>query len=1095
MSRRLALLLLLLLTPFLALAPARAEDGGEDDAPEDVPVAVRGEVDAAEAPATGMVTLKLTFQVLEDIAKPWRISLKLMAYRKPLVDLDHAPDPAVATWRKGQTIRYEVPAPVPTHVKPGSEMGFWIGFQDPEQGDILPPRIEGPRSVDWIRIATFAMPDYGPLEEGPMVESILAASADLAARGREADAWSALELGIRRAVEDGPKYRFRDAILQLGHLPPRPISPMEREIIAARIRGEKERYLRLISSRAFGRKQYHASLRILEAIGGRLSEDAQKAVIGDVDAATRVQRDITDLQVRILQSATDQDKALVEAAVKANGYTKQLLDKAEGWAKKKMYAPATLALRGLGLNSPDGDVAGKAIERRKKLEADWLADTPPEQQKVVDDALNHPVWARTTASASHKFVFIGPKALVEGLPPLSKLRFDLAYVFLTNLFGRKPNPGGDRVTVYFKELWDFGGGVGGGKTIDIGKADPAKVGYRIDNGLLYHELTHCIDDTSPIIRGWREGLANFGAAYAYEALGQTSDSLHGFQRNLKAFQEDYLEKDVAYWRMHEYGPSAGFFLHFVDKYARKGSLHDWKPYRQFFREYRIAPLKDGRSPYIARAVAYFLMRAFGAKIFDDLLRFRLPLLPDDRDAVKREVEAFAKGPYAIERSEPELRKFHGSPIPRDMIAGKMMSSFRRRDLEEAERISREELGVIHEWKVIGPFKTPGLDPGAGVFPPEYEIDYAKEYPSEANVAKWRDPMPTQGVVARDATGWIHFNFAYQDNTATYALAYLTVREAQDAFVHLRADDDVTVWLNDTLVENYRGGLEGGSHLLGWRGPAAPVPDAQKLPVRLEQGRNKLLVKVRNRRGPAGFILAVARPNGAPIQGMTVDTKAPPPTSDTEKGARKGARRKVAWKSALKMNFKRKSTSKLDKAVGDWKVENKRLAGHAKDKKVAWRKYTVRPGFPKDSPSNLFWLKPKYTKDITDLRFTATLDPGKKGMPKFVLTIQGDGGNDALSGWNLIVHPRGKDQVGAQLERYDHLYYQAPPRAVTRDKEGLLDFECTWHDGKLTVVLGGTTIFDEVSLIPIPDNTRVGIATWGPQLGFTELELEVPGKKR
>ena len=82
---------------------------------------------------------------------------------------------------------------------------------------------------------------------------------------------------------------------------------------------------------------------------------------------------------------------------------------------------------------------------------------------------------------------------------------DLDYVFQTDLFGRVPNPGGDRVTVFFKELWDFGGGVGGGKTIDIGKADPGQRGYRVDVGLLYHELTHCIDDTDPIFEGFREG--------------------------------------------------------------------------------------------------------------------------------------------------------------------------------------------------------------------------------------------------------------------------------------------------------------------------------------------------------------------------------------------------------------------------------------------------------------------------------------------------------------------------------------------------------------------------------------------------------------
>ncbi|MDF1702138.1 MAG: hypothetical protein P1V36_13365 [Planctomycetota bacterium] len=1097
MPRRLLWILLALLLALQAMPAALAEDDEDDEEVQrDVPIEVSATLDASEAAATGMVVLKLTCRALEDIDRPYRVELKLMAFRRPVVNLDHAPNPPVGAWKKGQTVTYEMPSPLPVRVKAGAAMGFFLGFHDPKEERTYVPRSEGQRYGNLLRVAKFEMPDFGALEEGPMVESILAAAADLAGRGREADAWSALELGIRRSTEDGPKYRFRDAILKLGHLPPRPISIVEQGIIRSRIKGEQERYLRLISSSAFRRKQYHACLRILEAIGGRLSEDAETAVIGDVDAATRTQRDITDLKVRILQSETPEDKALVEAAVKANGYTKALYEKAEAWAKKKMYAPATLAFRGLALNSADGDVAGMAVERRKVLEAAWLQDTPPEQQKVVDDALNHPVWARTTATASHKFIFIGPTTLVESLPPMSKLRFDLAYVFLTNLFGRKPNPGGDRVTVYFKELWDFGGGVGGGKIINIGKADPAQKGRRIDNGLLYHELTHCIDDTSPIIRGWREGLANFGAAYAYEALGQTSDSLHGFQRNLRAFQEDYLDKDVAYWRMHEYGPSAGFFLHFVEKFSKKGRLHDWKPYRQFFREYRAAPLKDGRAPYVARAVAYFLIRAFGPKAFDDLLRFRLPLLPDDRDAVKMEAEAFAQGGYAIERSEPELRKHHGSPIPRDMVAGKMMAAFGRGKHEEAERISREELGVIHTWKVVGPFKQPGVNPGPGVFPPEYEIDYTKEYPGEANVARWRDPQPTRGIVARDSTGWIHFNFAYQENTATYALAFLTAPEAQDAFIHMRADDDVTVWLNDRLIENYMGGQEAGSQLLAWRGPYAPVPDAQKLAVRLEQGRNKLLVKIRNRRGKAGFILAVARPNGAPIKGMTVDAKASPTdASATDRGARKAAKRKLAWKSALKMNFKRKSfSSKLAPTVGTWKVENKLLAGRATNKGVAWRKYTVRPGFPKDSPSNLIWIKPKYTKDITDLRLTAKIDSGK-GAPKFVLTIQGDGGKDGLSGWNLIVHPKGRDKVGAQLERYDHLYYQVAPQPVTNDKDGLKEFVFTYHDGHLTVTLGGATLFDSVSLIAIPKNTRIGISTWGAQTGFATLELETLPKKK
>ena len=1087
-------LVILLVGLCLPLAARADEDEKDEPVQRDVPIEVAGSCDATDAAATGHVTLKLRCKALEDIDRPYRVELKLMTWRQPIMDLDHSPAPPVATWRKDQVVAYEVPAALPPDVKPGTPMGFWIGFYDPARDRTFVPRSPGERSVNWIQVASFEMPDLGPIEDGPMVQSILAAAADLAGRGREADAWSALELGIRRAAEDGPKYQFRDAVLRLGHIPPRPISVIEQQIVEARIKAEKARYLRIISSRAFGRKQYHASLRILEAIGGTLGEDAEAAVIGAVDDATRTERDITDLKVRILQGTTPEDQELVDGAIKANGYTRALLDKAEAWFKKKMYGPAALALRGLALNSPDREISGDAAQRREAIEAAWLADTPAEQQQVVDEALGHPVWARTTAAASHKFIYIGPKDLVETLDRTGTLRFDLAYVFLTDLFGRLPNPGGDRVTVYFKELWDFGGSVGGGKTIDIGKAVPDDKGRRIDNGLLYHELTHCVDDTSPIIRGWREGLANFGAAYAYEALGQTSDSLHGFETNLRAFKEDYLDKDVAYWRMHEYGPSAGFFLHFVEKFAKQGRLHNWRPYRQFFREYRAAPLKDGRAPYVARAVAYFLIRAFGPAAFDDLRSFRLPLLADDRDAVKLEAEAFAQGGGSVHRTERELRDHHGSPLPRDLIGGKMMEAFRRGNQEETERISREELGVIHEWKVIGPFKMPGLNPGPGVFPPEFEIDYAKEYPGEANVARWRD-VAAQGIVARDSTGWIHFNFAYQDETATYALTYLTVAEDTPAYVHVRADDDVTLWLNDRLVENYLGGGEAGSHLVSWRGPAQPVPDAQKLGVTLAQGRNKLLVKVRNRRGEAGFILAVAKPSGIPIAGMTADTNAPPPTSDSERGARKGTKNRQPWTSLVKLDFRRKgSLAKLDPAVGTWKVVNKRLVGQATEKAVQWRKYTVRPGFPKDSPSNLIWFKPKATEGITDLRITALLDSAK-GMPKFVLTIQGDGGNDALSGWNLIVHPQGGNAVAAQLERYDHLYYQAPPVEAPADEDGLREFVFTYLDGRLTVTLGGVTIFDEISLLPIPRNTRIGLTTWGPQLGLATLELEAPPQRR
>ena len=226
------------------------------------------------------------------------------------------------------------------------------------------------------------------------------------------------------------------------------------------------------------------------------------------------------------------EEAEVERLIELHGLTAELEVELEAAVAAGAY-PVALELSRELRKSDDADVEERAWERIPALEEAWVAITPKDQQAEVDAALAHPAFLRTKAVASHCFIFIGPEKLVEGIPEDSKLNYDIAYVFLTDLFGRLPNPDGDRVTVYFKELWDFGGGVGGGKIIDIGKADPdPKRPVRVDNGLLYHELTHCIDDTKPVFAGFTEGLANLGAAYVFEALDAEGDAQHSFEGNL-----------------------------------------------------------------------------------------------------------------------------------------------------------------------------------------------------------------------------------------------------------------------------------------------------------------------------------------------------------------------------------------------------------------------------------------------------------------------------------------------------------------------------------------------------------------------------------
>lgn len=1080
----------LLVTALLLQVPGVGRaDEDEVDPPEDVNVSVEGSVDTADAAAAGHVTLRLTFVPGEDIGRSYSIHLRLLAFRRTVLTLDHAPKPGTIAWKKGASVSYEMQVPLPLEVRANTEMSFFLAFHDAELDLEIPPREAGGRHVRAREVASFAMPDLGPLEGTASIEPVLAAAAAQAAEGRMTTAWNTLEVGLRRALEDEPKYRCRDALLGLGAFKPEPIGFLEEQIVRRRIQEEKHRYLRLISGRCFDRKQYHGALRILEAIGGKLSEDARGAVIGALDQAQRTERDIIDLRVRILDRVTDEEKAAAKKAVASLGYTKKLLKCAQALAKSKQWAQARLIARTLKLNSPDRALAHAASELQQEVESDWMGDTPPAEQQIVDEALNHPVWARTQAVATHKFIFIGPENLITSIPERSSTRFDLAYIFLTDLFGRSPNPGGDRITVYFKELWDFGGGVGGGKIINIGKADKMRPGARVDNGLLYHELTHCVDDTNPIFPGWREGLANFGAAYTFEALKQTADSLHGFKKNLQQFKDDYLDRDLVYWRIPKYGPSAGFFLHFVEAHSKVGRFHDWKPYRKFFREYRRAPMLDARAPYIGRAVAYYLVRAFGAQAFDDLLRFRFPLVEEDRKAVDLEMEAFTRGRFRPNQLAEDLSGHPGSPLPRDILQGEMLDELRDGDRDAARKVSREKLGIIHDWKVIGPFRKKGAHPGAFVFPPEYEVDYTKEYPGDANMCRWRDPG-TQGVVRIDATGYVHIEFNYMENTATYGLSYISVPEAQEVVVHVRADDDVTLFLNDRLVENFLTQRVNRYSVVPWRGPTAPVPDQMRLPVRLEKGRNKLLVKIRNRHGKAGFILALARTDGRPIEGLKSDTNAPPP----EGSSKKPKLRRKAWVSTLKMNFKRKSfSSKLETQVGKFKVVNEELVGQHDGKGVGWRKYTVRPGFPKDAPSNLIWIKDKYTNDLDEFQLKLDFAAKNGGAPKVAIQFQGEGGTDGLSGWNLILQPRGKDKVGARVERYEHMYYQVPPTPIPNAE--VQSVVLTYKDARLTVQIGDVILFDRISITPIQTGRRIGFSLWPNNPGVRALKLLKPKKNK
>ncbi|MCK5940822.1 MAG: hypothetical protein KAI24_02535, partial [Planctomycetes bacterium] len=580
----------------------------------------------------------------------------------------------------------------------------------------------------------------------------------------------------------------------------------------------------------------------------------------------------------------------------------------------------------------------------------------------------------------------------------------------------------------------------------------------------------------PIYPGFREGLADFAAAFTYHELGQVAQARAAIGAARRAFLGDYLERDLEYWRIPNYGPSAGFLLHFISEHGKAaGGGYEWQRYRKFFRDYRADPVDDGRTPTLARAFAFHLVEAFGEAAFADLVEFRWPLLTQDLEAIRKEQDA-ARRP----RSVSGLDEAPGSPVPRDLMAKRL-----RRD--QADSNDHElELGVVQDWWVIGPFKQRGVDPDAYRFAPELEIDLAKRYESINNNPTWR--RPGSKPVTVEPSGWLKFHFSYMDDSASYALTHVRVEDETEAWLHVRGDDDVTLFVDDELVGKY---TNIGRGLGPWRPNwTVNLPDAARFRVTLQPGRHKVLLKVRNRSGESGCTLAIARRNGTPLPGWATDVE-PAAKVDNRIETPDGKR----WKAMLKLKGSSKSSArKLDATVGRWRVRNKAIEATSTDRGVEWRKYTVRPGFPKDSPSNLAWLPQKATKDLGAFRLLIDLEPGSR-PPKMCVTFQGDGMRDGLSGQTLILSPRGDGQVRATLERYDRLVYQSDTVPYDVDAKKPTQLELLYWADRLTVRLGSQTLFDQAPIRPIAGRDRIGIATWGPQVRVTALELRAPSRTR
>ncbi|MCI0540341.1 MAG: PSD1 and planctomycete cytochrome C domain-containing protein, partial [Verrucomicrobiales bacterium] len=193
---------------------------------------------------------------------------------------------------------------------------------------------------------------------------------------------------------------------------------------------------------------------------------------------------------------------------------------------------------------------------------------------------------------------------------------------------------------------------------------------------------------------------------------------------------------------------------------------------------------------------------------------------------------FVLGEAVSVAAEAELRirlRFEGAD------ANRALGHFRFTAAQDAQLVNWLIPPKPDPWRVIGPFKTEGLQAGLSeTYEPEKEIDLKKSYPGVREEVRWN----VRGDL-EDGKRHLLVHDLHGVHGAYYFYRTIKVEEDRKAQLSLRADDLFKIWLNGQLV------LERSN-------PAKPTDSADKVNVNLQRGENKILVKVVNHQGAAYF---------------------------------------------------------------------------------------------------------------------------------------------------------------------------------------------------------------------------------------------------
>ncbi|MBP7936465.1 MAG: hypothetical protein KA354_17640 [Phycisphaerae bacterium] len=183
----------------------------------------------------------------------------------------------------------------------------------------------------------------------------------------------------------------------------------------------------------------------------------------------------------------------------------------------------------------------------------------------------------------------------------------------------------------------------------------------------------------------------------------------------------------------------------------------------------------------------------------------------------------------------------------------------------SESFPLRENGTIPVWVIAGPFPNARVtDHGQACF--GYFTDYLKEQGGEAEVSPSEGGRIAVGqdqpVVWRAVFSKLSGLLDYRELLATgpetggvaYAFCHLDADATESALLTIRSNDGVRVWLNGRLVHDHHLGrtIDSGE---------------DQMPITLQKGPNRLLVKVDQGGGDWGLLVLFRRPDGSPLSGV------------------------------------------------------------------------------------------------------------------------------------------------------------------------------------------------------------------------------------